>query len=227
MPETEQRTGCLTLILHLAGIRLEEVKPSKQREPLPYRTRDDFLSPAELSFFHVLMSLIWKKAVICPKVRLADVFFVARPDRNLRYYNRIIQKHIDFLVCEPRTMRPVVGIELDDRSHKRADRQRRDRFVEEVFKAAGLPLVRISVQQSYTRSELLEVLSPYLSDLDEGNAQAKLTTPPSGAKKDTAPICPKCGVPMVLRTATRGKNRGQQFYGCPNYPRCREIRPVE
>lgn len=39
-------------------------------------------------------------------------------------------------------------------------------------------------------------------------------------------LCPKCGVPMVRRTATRGTHAGQEFYGCPNYPRCREILPV-
>lgn len=41
-----------------------------------------------------------------------------------------------------------------------------------------------------------------------------------------APSCPRCNVPMVLRTARQGANVGQQFYGCPNFPRCREIRPL-
>jgi ssDNA-binding Zn-finger/Zn-ribbon topoisomerase 1 len=36
-------------------------------------------------------------------------------------------------------------------------------------------------------------------------------------------VCPKCGGPMVLRTATRGTNAGKQFYGCKNYPKCKEI----
>lgn len=47
---------------------------------------------------------------------------------------------------------------------------------------------------------------------------------------DTAPtpeakprICPKCGAEMVLRTAKRGKNKGQQFWGCSAYPKCKEI----
>ncbi len=37
------------------------------------------------------------------------------------------------------------------------------------------------------------------------------------------PLCPKCGAKMVLRTATRGQNVGNQFYGCSNYPKCRGI----
>jgi len=42
----------------------------------------------------------------------------------------------------------------------------------------------------------------------------------------TAPACPKCGSPMVLRTAKRGPNAGSQFYGCQKYPACRGIRNV-
>ncbi|HAG04393.1 MAG TPA: DNA-binding protein [Lachnospiraceae bacterium] len=35
--------------------------------------------------------------------------------------------------------------------------------------------------------------------------------------------CPKCGNPLILRTAKRGENAGKQFYGCSNYPKCRYI----
>ena len=38
-----------------------------------------------------------------------------------------------------------------------------------------------------------------------------------------SPICPKCGALLVLRTAKKGINSGQQFYGCSNYPKCRYI----
>ncbi len=37
------------------------------------------------------------------------------------------------------------------------------------------------------------------------------------------PVCPKCDVPMVKRIAKRGMNQGKEFWGCPNYPRCKQI----
>lgn len=37
-------------------------------------------------------------------------------------------------------------------------------------------------------------------------------------------ICPRCGSPLVLRTAKKGINAGNQFYGCSNFPNCRFIR---
>ena len=33
--------------------------------------------------------------------------------------------------------------------------------------------------------------------------------------------CPHCGKPLVLRTAKKGANAGNQFYGCSGYPSCR------
>ena len=37
------------------------------------------------------------------------------------------------------------------------------------------------------------------------------------------PNCPKCERPMVRRTARRGSNVGSDFWGCPEFPRCRGI----
>ena len=53
-------------------------------------------------------------------------------------------------------------------------------------------------------------------------AQAPVPAPASAAE-ETPVLCPVCGAPMVRRKATRGKNAGQEFYGCSRYPKCRGI----
>lgn len=42
-----------------------------------------------------------------------------------------------------------------------------------------------------------------------------------------APLCPKCGAQMVLRTAKKGNNVGGQFYGCSKFPQCKGIRQID
>lgn len=37
--------------------------------------------------------------------------------------------------------------------------------------------------------------------------------------------CPRCGGALILRTAAKGKNAGQKFWGCANFPKCRYMRP--
>ena len=41
---------------------------------------------------------------------------------------------------------------------------------------------------------------------------------------ETEQICPQCGSKLVLRTAKKGGNAGNQFYGCSAFPRCRYTR---
>ncbi|NLZ69974.1 MAG: hypothetical protein GX907_01375 [Clostridiaceae bacterium] len=40
-------------------------------------------------------------------------------------------------------------------------------------------------------------------------------------------ICAQCGANMVLRTATRGERKGKKFWGCSNYPKCRNLINVD
>jgi hypothetical protein len=41
-----------------------------------------------------------------------------------------------------------------------------------------------------------------------------------------APACPKCGTTMVLRISKRGDTKGNSFWGCTSYPKCRSIIPI-
>lgn len=118
-------------------------EPQQQRE-FPYHLRDNFLSAAELSFYLALRDAVRHWAVVCPKVGLGNLFYVGKDDysKYLTYTNKVDRKHVDFVLCDPRTLRPLIGLELDDRSHQRRDRQERDEFVENLFTAARLPLVR-------------------------------------------------------------------------------------
>lgn len=42
-------------------------------------------------------------------------------------------------------------------------------------------------------------------------------------EKPETKSCSKCGEEMVLRKATKGKNAGNEFWGCSAYPNCRNI----
>ncbi|MGD9910587.1 MAG: type I DNA topoisomerase [Candidatus Izemoplasmatales bacterium] len=45
---------------------------------------------------------------------------------------------------------------------------------------------------------------------------------------DTGVTCPSCGKgTLIKRTAKKGKNKGNHFYGCSNYPSCKYISPLK
>ncbi len=46
-------------------------------------------------------------------------------------------------------------------------------------------------------------------------------------EQEATPLqCPRCGGALVLRTAKKGSNVGNRFYGCSNFPKCRYIRNI-
>lgn len=42
----------------------------------------------------------------------------------------------------------------------------------------------------------------------------------------SSPDCPRCGNDMVMRTAKKGANTGDQFWGCSAFPKCRGTRSL-
>ncbi len=42
-----------------------------------------------------------------------------------------------------------------------------------------------------------------------------------------APVCPKCGKPMIKRTAKKGINSGKEFWSCSSYPECNGTRKMK
>jgi len=44
---------------------------------------------------------------------------------------------------------------------------------------------------------------------------------PPPTVQDPGEPCPRCDSTLVLRTAKKGPNQGNQFYGCSRYPKCR------
>jgi hypothetical protein len=214
-------------------------QPESRQSPLrwaapprfPYRVQRQFLSPAELSFYRVLMQAAGTRAVICPKVNLADVFAIQAQDRSdyVTHRNHIDRKHVDFLLCHPDTMQPLVAVELDDSSHERPDRQERDEFVDQVFAAAELPLLHIPARRGYVVTELAAQLTPYFPDAAQ-LTPTRVSTSPATLPKQSSPVaasaaprCPKCGSVMMVRTVKSGANAGAKFWGCSTYPNCRGI----
>jgi hypothetical protein len=225
--------GCLAAILRLFRLRKKppeapsELDQSEIAGFFPYRRRDDFLSPAEAAFFRVLKSMTGDKLVICPKVSLADLFFVPHREESQAYQNKLDRQRVDFVLCNPQTLQPVLAIELDDASPARPDQPAQDEFVDQVCAATGLPLVRVPVRPAYNTQELAAQFREALGASPVGSAANPPTNQTSQTNPTNPPICPKCGVPMVLRTSSHGATPGKQSYGCSNYPQCRVIIQVK
>lgn len=174
MSDLSKNSGCLGILLNLMGLGPKRsaagavanrsaspgapppaLPVSVQKEiTYPYGLRDEFLSPAEISFFHVLKGVMQTGHYLITKVRLSDLFYVKQPNVNQAARNRTDGKHVDFVICDAGSMQPLLAIELDDASHKRKDSQESDDFKNRAFAAAGLPLLRVKAARTYAPQEV-------------------------------------------------------------------------
>lgn len=187
------------------------VKPLDQR--LPYRLRENFLSTPELALFRTLQGMVRRHYVVCPKVALNDIFYIVRPNENVHYFNKIFRKHVDFLLCEPDTLKPAIGVELV-KPVTRSETRETDQFMEDLFLSAGLPLVHVPSSERYSESDLVELFQLAIVKVKETESLRATGEP------DSVPMCPVCGKMMVLRIHRNGPNSGKKYYGCMDSPRC-------
>lgn len=91
----------------------------------------------------------------------------------------------------------------------------------------------ISCGQSYLdynveeRPEYIEKYEELVNEVgtaEEPQIEKVIEQDPESASSENELICPRCGSTLVLRTAKKGDNAGNQFYGCSAFPKCRYIR---
>lgn len=125
-----------------------EIKTSFWKEVNTYGSfsgsyvKTPLLTKREWKQYYVLKEIAdSKNLIICPKVRLLDLI-VPRPGiRNAQgLRSRVMSKHVDFVVCSY-DMEVQAIIELDDNTHLRADRIKRDHFVDSVLTGAGYRVI--------------------------------------------------------------------------------------
>ena len=157
----------LGVVVAIVGLIIEFlVKKSSKKETVHfvardgYRKKDFVMNKSESAFFFELERQLPKGYHIFPKMRIADIID-ATDGYGLRYRrNKILPKHIDFLICNS-YLNPILGIELNGSSHSRQDRIERDELVNDIFRVAGLPLKTINLGEDFYKvsKDILETLS--------------------------------------------------------------------
>lgn len=144
----------------------ELTRKSKQQSELlnynVYKLKNSIVTNREMQLYKQLLNEIPERYIICPKVGVKDFIQITEKKDYMKHFGRISQKHIDYLICEKETLKPVLGIELDDKSHQKGNRRKRDEFVDTVYENVGLKMLRIptSMSNNEIKKELTTILNP-------------------------------------------------------------------
>lgn len=147
----------LLMQLHAAGIRTGDAERILSGGEY-WQRQKTLLTEREVSFMKGLFRIVdMKRWYLCPQVRVADIVQLngnIRP-RSRQWWQlfRMVSQCV-----ERRSFSIVAAVELDDASHLRPERRRRDILLEEVLRQAGIPLLR-----SHDARKLLQMTGEWLN----------------------------------------------------------------
>ncbi|EGU59496.1 hypothetical protein VINI7043_26990 [Vibrio nigripulchritudo ATCC 27043] len=141
---------------------------SKLTNKYQYQPRRYLTTKAELSFYHALNNAVGDKYRVFSKVRIADVIAPKKGLYNKKEwriaFNQISAKHFDYVLCCPKTLEILYTVELDDASHQKPSRIKRDQLIEHTCESAGVKLIRVPVSSGYNPEHIASLFDESTPD---------------------------------------------------------------
>lgn len=115
------------------------------------------MTDREVNFMQGLFCTVdMNRWYLCPQVRVADIVQIAprvraRSRAWWKLFSLVSRWHCDVVIVDRLTFRIVATLELDDASHLKKSRRRRDILLNEVMRQAGIPLLRSRDSQALQR----------------------------------------------------------------------------
>ena len=96
-----------------------------------------------------------------------------------------------------------------------------------TFARGGIEYIKSKTDIAFSN----EQISRFTKQIETGRLQPSIKTNIQHTRyvkeivhsKNDNQICSRCGAEMVLRKASKGKNTGNQFWGCSAFPKCRNV----
>lgn len=178
--------GCLVLLFawRTLPLRLPFLarRAVGENAPLPYRKRDCLLSGPERALFEALLKVAGERYHVLPKMRLADVLWLPKLASNRwLHWNRIAQKHLDFILCDRKYLEPLLAVELESPTTRSGHAEERTEFIAAALAAAGVPLLRLPLKRSYSAQEVGEIVSRRIAAAEPAQKQRPLLSVVDGA----------------------------------------------
>lgn len=147
--------GVLFVVLAVVALFIKEKAPEPVNEEYLYKVKDSFMSEPERELYATLCRICGSAYCVFPQVALASVVDKV----NFGSYRNELFRVVDFVLCDKKRLRPVLVVELNDASHNRDERKRRDEKVKCILQRAGLPLLALTFEEAFDERTLRKKLN--------------------------------------------------------------------
>ncbi len=123
-----------------------------------YEVKKSLMSNNEFNYYNCIKDVLPEGYYIQPQINLAA--FIVRTD-DFRYQNEL-NRNVDFLIVDEK-FKPILIIEINDKSHLQYERKLRDEKVRKICEEAGIPIMNLwtsyGINQEYIKKQLVEKIN--------------------------------------------------------------------
>ena len=121
------------------------------------------LTPEEAAFYNVLCLSVGEQYLVYAKVPVWRLLVVEPKDPDDRdtaswFFRKLAHKCVDFVLVHPGTLAVTKVIELEREAPRSSTSSARGRLAEMALAAAGIRLIRLKAEESFTVPALAELL---------------------------------------------------------------------
>ena len=151
----------VVMLAFVAGVTLVVLRARSQSTlpagRWPFSLRRPLSEPEQVLYYRLCQAL--PDHLVLAQVGLSRFLAVKKGHDPRTWHNRINRMSVDFLVCN-KDASVIAAIELDDASHQRPDRVSADERKERALDAAGVRLLRWSVDAMPDEAAIHAALAP-------------------------------------------------------------------
>jgi hypothetical protein len=129
----------------------------RRRRGFPeFERQRSLLSPQQRALYQELIKLVGAYSVVLPRVNLSTL--VKSPGDHPSYedhWKRVLREWVDFVVCSPSSISPVLAIKLETRMERKRRKLGGLDVLEDTLTSARIPLLRIKSSESYDANEIM------------------------------------------------------------------------
>jgi very-short-patch-repair endonuclease len=148
------------ILIIIAVILLKKYFPEifldqKSKALYNYKRKDFLMSRVEHEFFDILVDITKDQYCVFPQIHLSTILDNKVVGQNWKgAFRHINEKSVDYVICDKAYIKPLLAIELDDKTHEQDNRKIRDGEVERILSNANLPLLRFGNNGHFDKEEI-------------------------------------------------------------------------
>lgn len=135
-------------------------QPKRNKSP-PYRRQKYLCTAGEWRFYQKLEEAVGDRFTVMMQVRVGALLTVPAEEWE-RWGRRVSQKSFDFALVTRGSSHVAAVVELDDKTHLLPARRKRDKFLDEACRRAGLPLIRFKTARRYSADVIRKTVKAHL-----------------------------------------------------------------